>query len=156
MPSACELAGLKPDVIVGFGGSALLRLKEATKTIPIVFAQASDPVGGGFVPSLTRPGGNITGFALYEYAIVVKWLELLKQDEQAAVRSVGKSVDGLHDVGGVAQGRPMTALRTLALCSRSPATGRGLSDRPDRRAPQRDQSTATVLMPISAPIKALV
>src|SRR5262245_16546688 len=77
--NAVELAGLKPDVIVGVGGSALLRLKEATQTIPIVFAQVSDPVGGGFVPSLTRPGGNITGFALYEYAIVVKWLELLKQ-----------------------------------------------------------------------------
>jgi putative ABC transport system substrate-binding protein len=77
--NAVELARLKPDVIVGVGGSALLRLKEATQTIPIVFAQVSDPVGGGFVPSLTRPGGNITGFALYEYAIVVKWLELLKQ-----------------------------------------------------------------------------
>jgi putative ABC transport system substrate-binding protein len=77
--NAVELAGLKPDVIFGVGGSALLRLKEATQTIPIVFAQVSDPVGGGFVPNLTRPGGNITGFALYEYAIVVKWLELLKQ-----------------------------------------------------------------------------
>src|SRR5262245_55080511 len=69
--NAVELAGLRPDVIFGVGGS--------TQTIPIVFAQVSDPVGGGFVPSLTRPGGNITGFALYEYAIVVKWLELLKQ-----------------------------------------------------------------------------
>jgi len=54
-------------------------LKQATQTIPIVFAQVSDPVRAGFVASLARPGGNITGFALYEYAIVVKWLELLKQ-----------------------------------------------------------------------------
>jgi putative ABC transport system substrate-binding protein len=77
--NAVELADLKPDVIFAAGASALLRLKEATQTIPIVFAQASDPVGGGFVASLTRPGGNITGFAMYEYAIVVKWLELLKQ-----------------------------------------------------------------------------
>src|SRR5262249_11676359 len=69
--NAVELAGLKPDVIFGVGGAA--------QKITIVFAQVSDPVGGGFVPSLTRPGGNITGFALYEYAIVVKWLELLKQ-----------------------------------------------------------------------------
>ena len=76
---AVELVGSRPDVIVGVGGSAVLRLKEVTQTIPIVFAQVSDPVGSGFVPSLTRPGGNITGFALYEYAIVVKWLELLKQ-----------------------------------------------------------------------------
>lgn len=54
-------------------------LKQATQTIPIVFAQVSDPVRGGFVPSIAHPGGNITGFALYEYEIVEKWLELLKQ-----------------------------------------------------------------------------
>ena len=76
---AVELVGSKPDVIVAGATSALERLKQATQTIPIVFAQVSDPVGGGFVPSLARPGGNITGFALYEYAIVAKWLELLKQ-----------------------------------------------------------------------------
>jgi putative ABC transport system substrate-binding protein len=76
---AVELVGSKPDVIVAGATSALERMKQATQTIPIVFAQVSDPVGGGFVPSLARPGGNITGFALYEYAIVAKWLELLKQ-----------------------------------------------------------------------------
>ena len=76
---AVELVGSKPDVIVAGATSALERLKQATQTIPIVFAQVSDPVGGGFVPSLAQPGGNITGFALYEYAIVAKWLELLKQ-----------------------------------------------------------------------------
>jgi len=53
--------------------------QQATQTIPIVFAQVSDPVGGGFVKSLARPGGNVTGFALYEYAMGVKWLELLNQ-----------------------------------------------------------------------------
>src|SRR5262249_20040981 len=76
---AVDLVGSKPDVIVAGATSALARLTEATQTIPIVFAQVSDPIGGGFVPSLARPGGNITGFALYEYAIVAKWLELLKQ-----------------------------------------------------------------------------
>jgi putative ABC transport system substrate-binding protein len=76
---ALELVGSKPDVIVAGATSALERLKQATQTIPIVFAQVSDPVGGGFVPSLAQPRGNITGFALYEYAIVAKWLELLKQ-----------------------------------------------------------------------------
>jgi ABC-type uncharacterized transport system substrate-binding protein len=77
--SAVELVGSKPDVIVAGGGSAVERLKQATQTIPVVFAAASDPVGGGFVASVARPGGNITGFALYEYSIVAKWLELLKQ-----------------------------------------------------------------------------
>src|SRR5262249_37359350 len=77
--SAVELVGSKPDVIVAGGGSAVERLKQATKTVPVVFAAASDPVGGGFVASVARPGGNITGFALYEYSIVAKWLELLKQ-----------------------------------------------------------------------------
>jgi putative tryptophan/tyrosine transport system substrate-binding protein len=76
---AVELVGSNPDVIVAASTPALELLKQATQTIPIVFAQVSDPVRGGFVASLARPGGNITGFALYEYAIVVKWLELLKQ-----------------------------------------------------------------------------
>jgi putative tryptophan/tyrosine transport system substrate-binding protein len=76
---AVELVGSNPDVIVAAAAPVLERLKQATQTIPIVFAQVSDPVRGGFVASLARPGGNITGFALYEYAIVVKWLELLKQ-----------------------------------------------------------------------------
>jgi putative tryptophan/tyrosine transport system substrate-binding protein len=76
---AAELVSSKPDVIVAAATSALAPLKQATQTIPIVFAQVSDPVGGGFVPSVAHPGGNITGFALYEYAIVAKWMELLKQ-----------------------------------------------------------------------------
>ena len=52
--------------------------RESTATIPIVFALASDPVGSGLIASLARPGGNVTGFALFEYAIALKWLELLK------------------------------------------------------------------------------
>jgi putative ABC transport system substrate-binding protein len=67
--SAVELVGSKPDVIVA-GGSAVERLKQATQTIPVVFAAVSDPVGGGFIASVARPGGNLTGFALYEYSIV--------------------------------------------------------------------------------------
>jgi putative ABC transport system substrate-binding protein len=76
---ATELVGLKPDVIAAGATSALAALQQATRTIPIVFAQVSDPVVGGFVASLVHPGGNITGFALYEYAVAPKWLELLKQ-----------------------------------------------------------------------------
>src|SRR5262249_61380127 len=66
---AAELVNLKPDVIVAGGTSSLAPLSQATRTIPIVFAQVSDPVRAGFVKSLVRPGGNITGFALYEWAI---------------------------------------------------------------------------------------
>jgi putative ABC transport system substrate-binding protein len=76
---AAELARLKPDVLFAASGSPLTALHRETRTIPIVFAQAPDPVGGGYVTSLARPGGNVTGFSQYEYVIAGKWLELLKQ-----------------------------------------------------------------------------
>ena len=76
---AAELVALKPDVILGAPASAAVALHRETRTIPVVFAQVPDPVGLGMVESLSRPGGNITGFALYEYAIALKWLELLKE-----------------------------------------------------------------------------
>jgi putative ABC transport system substrate-binding protein len=76
---ATELVGLKPDVIFSVGAPALAALHRATNTIPIVFTQVADPIGGGFVPSLARPGGNITGFTNHEYAMVGKWLEVLKE-----------------------------------------------------------------------------
>jgi putative tryptophan/tyrosine transport system substrate-binding protein len=77
--NVAELVALKPDVILAHGGSTVGPLQQATHTIPIVFPVAGDPVAGGFVESLAKPGGNITGFALYEYSIGAKWLELLKQ-----------------------------------------------------------------------------
>jgi putative tryptophan/tyrosine transport system substrate-binding protein len=76
---AAELVKLKPDVILAGTTSSVAALQRETRSVPIVFAQVSDPVGAGFVASLAQPGGNITGFALFEYAIGVKWLELLKQ-----------------------------------------------------------------------------
>ena len=76
---AAELVKLKPDVIFAAPASSLAPLQRETRSVPIVFAQVNDPVGAGFVASLARPGGNITGFALFEYAIGAKWLELLKQ-----------------------------------------------------------------------------
>jgi len=75
---AAELVRLKPDVIFAATASSLAALQRETRSVPIVFAQVSDPVGGGFVASLARPGGNLTGFAQFEYAICAKWLELLK------------------------------------------------------------------------------
>ena len=76
---AAELAALAPDVILAAGGSAVGSLLQATRTVPIVFTQTLDPVGGGFVDSLARPGGNATGFLTFEYSLSGKWLELLKQ-----------------------------------------------------------------------------
>jgi putative ABC transport system substrate-binding protein len=76
---AAELVALKPEAIMASAPQSVIALQQATRTIPIVFAQVSDPVGAGFVASLARPGGNVTGFALFEWAIGVKWLELLKQ-----------------------------------------------------------------------------
>jgi len=76
---AAELIALAPDVILAHGASALRPLLETTRTVPIVFPVAADPVGGGFVESLARPGGNVTGFMVYEYSFSGKWLELLKQ-----------------------------------------------------------------------------
>jgi putative ABC transport system substrate-binding protein len=76
---AAELVALAPDVILAVGAAAVAPLLQATHTVPIVFVNTSDPVGAGFVESLARPGGNATGFLLYEYGISGKWLELLKE-----------------------------------------------------------------------------
>jgi putative ABC transport system substrate-binding protein len=83
---AAELTALNPDVIFASPSAALAAVQRATRTIPVVFAQVSDPVGAGFVASLAHPGGNITGFALFEFAVGAKWLELLKQIAPAVSR----------------------------------------------------------------------
>jgi putative tryptophan/tyrosine transport system substrate-binding protein len=76
---ATELVALAPDVILATGGSVVPSLLQATRTVPIVFTQTTDPVGAGFVNSLARPGGNATGFLGFEYGISAKWLEMLKE-----------------------------------------------------------------------------
>ena len=76
---AAELAALAPDVILAGAGAVVPSLLQATRTVPIVFTQTPDPVGAGFVNSLARPGGNVTGFTTFEYGISAKWLELLKE-----------------------------------------------------------------------------
>jgi|KBSMisStandDraft_5_1062788.scaffolds.fasta_scaffold350586_1 putative ABC transport system substrate-binding protein len=77
--SATELVALGPDVLVATGGASIGPLFQATRSIPIVFANVPDPVGSGFVKSLSRPGGNTTGFLQFEYSLTGKWPELLKQ-----------------------------------------------------------------------------
>jgi putative ABC transport system substrate-binding protein len=84
---AAELVASKPDVIFATPSSALAAVQRETRTIPVVFAQITDPVGTGFVSSLPHPGGNITGFANFEFAIGAKWLELLKQLASTVTRA---------------------------------------------------------------------
>jgi ABC-type uncharacterized transport system substrate-binding protein len=76
---ATELLTFAPDVILASGTLSVAALRRLTHTSPIVFAGVSDPVGAGFVDTLARPGGNVTGFMLFEYSMGVKWLELLKE-----------------------------------------------------------------------------
>ena len=77
--NAAELVGLGPDVIFVSSETGLAPLLQLTRTVPIVFVNVADPVGAGFIDSLARPGGNVTGFIAFEYGMGGKWLELLKQ-----------------------------------------------------------------------------
>jgi putative ABC transport system substrate-binding protein len=106
---AAELVALAPDVILGAVTSSVRALLEATRTIPIVFASATDPVGGGLIASLARPGGNVTGFSVQEFGLRAKSLELLKELAPHLAR-----VAVLRDsttTGGVAQ---FAAVQTAA------------------------------------------
>jgi putative ABC transport system substrate-binding protein len=98
--NAAELVALKPDVIVAGYGPTSPILQQLTRTVPVVFAQAVDPVGVGTVESLARPGGNMTGFTQFEYGLSVKWLELLREvaphvSRVGVVRDVGNSPVGI-------------------------------------------------------------
>jgi putative tryptophan/tyrosine transport system substrate-binding protein len=84
---AAELATLAPEVILASGTASLAPLLEATRIVPIVFVNVADPVGAGFVESLSRPGGNATGFMQFEYSLSGKWLELLKQIAPGVTRA---------------------------------------------------------------------
>jgi putative ABC transport system substrate-binding protein len=85
---AAELVALAPDVILTNGSVGIATVLEATRTIPVVFVQVTDPVGAGLVESLARPGGNATGFTLFEFSASGKWVELLKQIAPAVTRAL--------------------------------------------------------------------
>ena len=76
---AAELVSLAPDLVLAAGTLSVAALQRVTRTLPILFCNVADPVGAGFVDSLARPGGNTTGFTLFEYTISAKWLEILKE-----------------------------------------------------------------------------
>jgi putative ABC transport system substrate-binding protein len=94
---AAELVALAPDAILVSGSRSVEALQQATRTIPIVFAGLTDPVGAGYVESLARPGGNTTGFTAFEYGLSSKWVELLREiaphvRRAAVVREQGSSI----------------------------------------------------------------
>jgi putative tryptophan/tyrosine transport system substrate-binding protein len=118
-----ELAALVPDVILASGGSVVRPLLQVTRTIPVVFTQAPDPVGSGFVASMARPGGNATGFSQFESGLSAKWLELLKQIAPQITRAV--VVRDPLDPGGMGQWGAVHAVASSIGVELSPV---GLSD----------------------------
>src|SRR5262245_54054005 len=109
-----ELVALAPDVILAGGSTAVGPLLQATRTIPIVFVTVPDPVGAGFVDSLARPGGNATGFTVFEYGISAKWLELLKEMapgvKRAAVLRDAAITAGVGQWGAIQTAAPSLGL----------------------------------------------
>ena len=106
---ATELVGAAPDVILAVGASSVSALQQITRTLPIVFVNVIDPIGAGFVESLSRPGGNATGFTIYDYGISSKWLELLKEVAPALTR-----VAVLRDPGNPVAGGQLGAIQAVA------------------------------------------
>ena len=86
--AAEELVAIRPDLVLAIGSNALDYLFQLTRTVPIVFTVTTDPVGNGYVESLSQPGGNITGFMTFDYDLSGKWLELLKQISPNVTRAV--------------------------------------------------------------------
>jgi putative ABC transport system substrate-binding protein len=106
---AAELVALVPDVILAATTPSVTALQQTTRTIPIVFVQVADPVGAGFISSLAQPGGNVTGFTIYEYTVGPKWLELLKEIAPRVTRA-----GLLRDPGNVAEIGLFGAVRSAA------------------------------------------
>jgi len=110
--AAAELIMLKPDVVLGAGGTIVAALQRASGSTPIVFVNVTDPVGGGLVASLARPGGNTTGFTQFEFGLSAKWLEMLKQIAPAITR-VGVIRDPAARSGGGQLGAIQVAAPTF-------------------------------------------
>jgi putative ABC transport system substrate-binding protein len=130
---AAEVVALAPDVILCNGTANLGPLLQATRTVPIVFTTVVDPVGGGFVNTLARPGGNATGFIQFEYTLSGKWLELLKQIApgvtQVAVLRDPAITDGIGQFAVIQSVAP--SLRVEIKTCATPARSSGPS-RPSR------------------------
>jgi putative ABC transport system substrate-binding protein len=138
---AAELAALQPDVVLATGSLGAAAILQATRSIPVVFVIVPDPVGAGFVNSLAEPGGNATGFVMFEYDLSAKWLELLKEiapnvtraavlrdanltagiGQFAVIQSVARSVG--VDVRAINLRDAATLERSIAEFARSPNSG---------------------------------
>jgi putative ABC transport system substrate-binding protein len=129
---AAELVALAPDVILAAGAVTLGPLQQASRTVPIVFAGVTDPVGAGFVASLARPAGNATGFMNFEYGVSGKWLELLKQIAPRVTRAAV-----LRDSTLMASMGQFAAIQSVA-----PSFGVELSPIDTRQSNQIDDAVA--------------
>ena len=122
---AAELIALKPEVLLATSGATMPALTEATRTIPIVFLTTPDPVGSGFVESLARPGGNVTGFTPFEFGISGKWLELLKELAPQATRAVilrdPADPAGIGQFGAIRTAAPAIGIEVRPIDVRDPA-----------------------------------
>jgi putative tryptophan/tyrosine transport system substrate-binding protein len=121
---AAELVALAPNVILATASQTVAALQAATQTVPIVFAHAADPVGGGFVNSLARPGGNATGFVLFEYSLGAKWLEILKElapgVTRVAVLRDPTMAAGIGQFGAIQSVAPSLGVELTAVNVRDP------------------------------------
>ena len=97
---AAELVALTPDAILASTSVSVAALRQATRALPIVFVQVADPVGAGFVASLGKPAGNVTGFTIYEYGMSAKWLEMLKEIAPRVTRAgIVRDPASVADIG---------------------------------------------------------
>ena len=121
---AAELVALAPDVILATASPTVAALLAATRTVPIVFAHSADPVGAGFIDSLARPGGNATGFVLFEYGISAKWLELLKElaprVTRVAVLRDPATAAGMGQFGAIQSAAPSFGVELRPVNTRDP------------------------------------
>jgi putative tryptophan/tyrosine transport system substrate-binding protein len=117
--NAAEIVALAPDVIFAHGSSIVAPLLQLTQNIPIVFVSVSDPIAGGFVESLAKPGGNATGFTSIDYSMAGKWLELLKQLTPEVVRVAvirdPRQVSGAGQLGAVQAVAPLLRVELIPL-----------------------------------------
>jgi putative tryptophan/tyrosine transport system substrate-binding protein len=121
---AAELVALAPDVLVAGGGTPTEALLKVTRSIPIVFVIAPDPVGSGFVESLSQPGANATGFMMFEYNLCGKWLELLKEiapkvTHAAILRNAGTGV-GIGQFAVIQAAAPLVGIEVSSIDLRTP------------------------------------
>jgi putative ABC transport system substrate-binding protein len=151
---AAELVALAPDIVLASGTLSVTALQHVSRTLPSVFVGVTDPVGAGFVDSLARPGGNVTGFMIYEYDLSGKWLELLKQIAPSVMRVA--IIRNPENPVGVAV---FSALRAAAQPLRvevSPIDSRGNADEIERAitAFARSPNSGLILTPNAAAMPA--